>query len=95
MALREKAKRFDEDSEIQAALVEAGVPELGLAPVGPYSRAAASALKSEQFDLGALPRVASGTTGSTSSWSSSCWGFDDGRSDLGHDPTPVLGGIQG
>jgi xylose isomerase len=54
LALAEKAKAFDADPEIHAALAEAGAFELACSTVGPYSRATSDALKSEQFDLPAL-----------------------------------------
>jgi xylose isomerase len=54
LALAEKAKAFDADAEIRAALEAAGEPDLGHPTVGSYTRAAGDALKSEQFELAAL-----------------------------------------
>ena len=52
---KEKAKRFNEDKEIQALLKEASaVPTDGLPKEGPYSRATADALKAATFDRRAL-----------------------------------------
>jgi xylose isomerase len=53
--LREKARRFHEDSEIQAALAEAHASALRepTLPGGP-SEAALAALRHEAFDLDAL-----------------------------------------
>jgi xylose isomerase len=56
LVLAEKARRFDEDPEIQVALAEAGVPELARPTVGVYSRAAEEELRAEQFDPDALAR---------------------------------------
>jgi xylose isomerase len=54
LALAEKARRFDADPEIQAALAETKVPELGRPTVGGYSREAVDELLAEQHDLAAL-----------------------------------------
>ncbi len=54
LAFKEKAQRFNEDPEIQAALAEAGAIDLARPSVGTYSRDAADRLKAEQFDLPAL-----------------------------------------
>lgn len=54
LAFAEKAKRFDEDPDIRAALAEAGATELASPTVGEYNRAAAEALKSEEFDVDKL-----------------------------------------
>jgi xylose isomerase len=52
--LAEKVQRFAEDEEIQGALREAGVLDLGSPTVGPYSPGAAERLRSETFDLDGL-----------------------------------------
>jgi xylose isomerase len=54
LILKEKAQAFDADPEIQAALAEASVPELGQPSVGAYSTAAGAALKNEPMDADAL-----------------------------------------
>ena len=54
LALAEKARRFDDDAEIQAALEETKVAELAEPTVGPYSREAVDELLAEQHDLDAL-----------------------------------------
>ena len=54
LALAEKAKRFHQDAEIQAALEETKVGELSQPTTEPYSRAAVDALLAEQHDLDAL-----------------------------------------
>lgn len=54
LILAEKARRFDRDPEIQAALRDAGVPDLSRPTVGAYSRSAAEALLAEHFDVDAL-----------------------------------------
>jgi xylose isomerase len=54
LILKEKAKRFDADPEIQEALKLASVPELGEPSVGAYSRSAALALRDEPADADAL-----------------------------------------
>jgi len=50
LILKEKAKRFDQDPEIQAALKSASVAELGESTVGKYSAAAAQALQADPGD---------------------------------------------
>ena len=50
LALREKARRFAADPEIQAALSAASVPELAKPTVGKYSAAAAAELKATVVD---------------------------------------------
>jgi xylose isomerase len=54
LALAEKARRFDDDPEIQAARAESKVPELAQATVGEYSREAVDELLAEQHDLDTL-----------------------------------------
>ncbi len=54
LALAEKAKRFHQDAEIQAALEETKVGELRQPTTEPYSREAVDALLAEQHDLDAL-----------------------------------------
>ncbi|MGD0019713.1 MAG: xylose isomerase [Candidatus Limnocylindrales bacterium] len=54
LILADKARRFDRDPEIQAALAEAGAPDLARPTVASYTRAKADALKAEPFDLDAL-----------------------------------------
>lgn len=54
LVLAEKARRFDRDPEIRAALEEAGVFDLARPTVGIYSREGATALKAERFDVEAL-----------------------------------------
>jgi xylose isomerase len=54
LMLKEKARRFDADPEIQEALKLASVPELAKPTVGAYSRAAAQALKDEPAAVEAL-----------------------------------------
>jgi xylose isomerase len=54
LALADKARRFDADPEIQAALADTKVPELAEPTVGGYSREAVDALLAEQHDLAAL-----------------------------------------
>jgi xylose isomerase len=54
LILKEKAKRFAEDEEIQAALAEASVPQLGEATVGKYSAATAAALRADSGNPEAL-----------------------------------------
>ncbi|MGD0862561.1 MAG: xylose isomerase [Candidatus Limnocylindrales bacterium] len=56
LVLAEKARRFDQDPEIQAALKEAGVPDLGKPSIGPYSSAKAHELLATQFDVDGLAR---------------------------------------
>ncbi len=50
LILKEKAKRFDTDPEIQEALKLASEPELAEPSVGAYSRSAAQALKDEKME---------------------------------------------
>jgi xylose isomerase len=50
LILKEKAKRFDTDPEIQAALKESSTFELAEPSVGKYSSAAAQALKADPGD---------------------------------------------
>lgn len=54
LALAHKARRFDNDPDIAAALEEAGAGSLARPTLGPYTRAAAEALKAERFDLDGL-----------------------------------------
>ncbi len=54
LALADKARRFDEDAEIQAALEETKVGQLAQPTTEPYSRDAVDALLAEQHDLDAL-----------------------------------------
>ena len=54
LILAEKARRFDQDAEIQAALADAGVPDLGKPSVGPYSKAGAAELRATTFDADRL-----------------------------------------
>jgi xylose isomerase len=54
LALAEKAKRFHQDAEIQAALEETKVGELSRPTTEPYSPATVDALLAEQHDLDAL-----------------------------------------
>ena len=53
LVLKEKARQFDEDAEIQALLAEATAGDVG---VGAYSAEAAAALRARAFDRGALGR---------------------------------------
>jgi xylose isomerase len=50
LALAAKAREFDQDPRVAKAMANAGVPELAVPTVGPYSTAAASALLNESFD---------------------------------------------
>jgi xylose isomerase len=50
LILKEKAKRFDQDPEIQAALKASSVAELGEPTIGKYSAAAAQALRADPGD---------------------------------------------
>jgi len=50
LILKDKARRFASDPEIQAALVDASVPELAQPTVGAYSAASASALRADPGD---------------------------------------------
>ena len=54
LALAEKARRFDADAEIRAALAKTKVPELAEPTVGGYSREAVDELLAEQHDLALL-----------------------------------------
>ncbi len=54
LILKEKAKRFAQDPDIQDALAYAGVPTLALPTVGSYTSATAEELKSEVADPEAL-----------------------------------------
>jgi xylose isomerase len=54
LALKEKARRFAADTEIQAALEAASVPELARPGVGKYSAAAAAELQSRAGDPAVL-----------------------------------------
>jgi len=54
LALKEKARRFAGDAEIQAALAAASVPELAKPTVGKYSKAAAAELQGTVVDPAAL-----------------------------------------
>jgi xylose isomerase len=54
LLLREKAKAFAADDEIQAALAESSVPELAKPTVGAYSPEAAAALRAQPGDPNAL-----------------------------------------
>ena len=54
LALAEKARRFHDDAEIQAALEETKVGQLAEPTAGPYSREAVDELLAEQHDLDAL-----------------------------------------
>lgn len=53
-ALAQKAREFDADPEVRAALADAGVPELAVETVGVYGPDGAARLKDETFDLAAL-----------------------------------------
>jgi xylose isomerase len=54
LALAEKARAFDADPDVAAALAAAGTPELAQPTVGDYSAVAAKALTEEEFDVDAL-----------------------------------------
>jgi xylose isomerase len=54
LILREKTRQFAADPEIQAALVDSSVPELGETTVGAYSAEAAAALRAAPGDPNAL-----------------------------------------
>jgi xylose isomerase len=54
LALAEKARAFDADPDVAAALAAAGTPELAQPTVGDYSAVAAKALAAEEFDVDAL-----------------------------------------
>ena len=50
LALAAKAREFDHDPRVTKAMANAGVPELAVPTIGPYSTATASALLNESFD---------------------------------------------
>lgn len=50
LALAAKAREFDHDPRVAKAMANAGVPELAVPTVGPYSSASAAALLNESFD---------------------------------------------
>jgi xylose isomerase len=50
LALAAKAREFDQDPRVTKAMANAGVPELAVPTVGPYSSASAAALLNENFD---------------------------------------------
>ena len=50
LALAAKAREFDHDPRVTKAMANAGVPELAVPTVGPYSSATAAALLNESFD---------------------------------------------
>jgi xylose isomerase len=54
LALKAKAEEWRSDTEIQSALEEAKVPELGVETVGAYSKDKVDELLAAQFDLDAL-----------------------------------------
>jgi xylose isomerase len=54
LALKAKAEEWGSDTEIQSALEEAKVPELGVETVGAYSKDKVDELLAAQFDLDAL-----------------------------------------
>ena len=54
LILKEKARQYAADAEIQAALVDAGVDQLARPSVGAYSRAEVDGLRAEQHDPDAL-----------------------------------------
>jgi xylose isomerase len=54
LALKAKAEEWRSDTEIQSALEEAKVPELGVETVGAYSKDKVDELLAAQFDLEAL-----------------------------------------
>ena len=54
LALAEKAREFDSDPRVAAAMSYTGVPQLAEPTVGPYSAAAAAGLMAETFDVDAL-----------------------------------------
>jgi xylose isomerase len=54
LALKAKAEEWGSDTEIQSALEEAKVPELGMETVGAYSKDKVDELLAAQFDLDAL-----------------------------------------
>jgi xylose isomerase len=54
LALKSKAEQWRSDAELQSALEQAKVPELGVETVGAYSKDKVDELLSAQFDLDAL-----------------------------------------
>ena len=54
LALKAKAEQWGSDADIQSALEEAKVPELGMETVGSYSKEKVDELLAAQFDLDAL-----------------------------------------
>jgi xylose isomerase len=54
LAFAEKAREFDSDPRVVAAMAHTGVADLAAPTVGPYSTAAAAGLLAEQFDVEAL-----------------------------------------
>ena len=50
LALAHKAREFDSDPRVKAAMAAASVPELGQPTIGPYSAAAVQGLLAESFD---------------------------------------------
>jgi xylose isomerase len=54
LALKAKAEQWASDAELQSALQEAKVPELGVETVGAYSKEKVDELLAAQFDLDAL-----------------------------------------
>jgi xylose isomerase len=54
LALAEKAREFDQDPRVAAAMSYTGVPQLAEPTVGPYSATAAAGLMGESFDVEAL-----------------------------------------
>ena len=54
LALASKAREFDNDPRVAAALAYAGVADLAAPTVGPYSAATAAGLKDESFDVDSL-----------------------------------------
>jgi xylose isomerase len=54
LALKAKAEQWGSDDDIQSALEEAKVPELGMETVGSYSKEKVDELLAAQFDLDAL-----------------------------------------
>jgi xylose isomerase len=54
LALKAKAEQWGSDAELQSALEEAKVPELGVETVGAYSKEKVDELLAAQFDLDAL-----------------------------------------
>jgi xylose isomerase len=54
LALKAKAEQWNADADIQRALEEAKVPELGVETVGAYSREKVDELLAEHFDIDAL-----------------------------------------